>query len=100
MIDATGREETHTKGLGLLRGPTKLSSDRLYLPPGAAPMLLFVPGPTLPWLEGFAALPFLDLDILEPVVIVDDPLCFFDFVPDVAPGPTLPSLDAPGAGCI
>ena len=42
----------------------------------------------------------LDLDILEPVVIVDDPLCFFDFVPDVAPGPTLPSLDAPGAGCI
>ena len=63
-------------------------------------MLLFVPGPTLPWLEGFAALPFLDLDILEPVVIVDDPLCFFDFVPDVAPGPTLPSLDAPGVGCI
>jgi hypothetical protein len=63
-------------------------------------MLLFVPGSTLPWLEGFAALPFLDLDILEPVVIVDDPLCFFDFVPDVAPGRTLPSLDAPGAGCI
>jgi hypothetical protein len=27
----------------------------------------------LPWLEGFAALPFLDLDMLEPVVIVDEP---------------------------
>jgi hypothetical protein len=63
-------------------------------------LLLFVPGLTLPWLEGFAALPFLGFDMLEPVVIVDDPLCFFDFVPDVAPGPTLPWLDAPGVGRI
>ena len=97
MIDATGREETHTKGLGYSEAPPNY---RLTDFTARAPLLLLVPGPTLPWLEGFAALPFLDFDMLEPVVIVDDPLCFFDFVPDVAPGPTLPSLDAPGAGCV
>src|SRR5829696_676706 len=59
-----------------------------------------VPGPTLPTLEGLLLdeLPAFFLPVAIPVVVP-----FFMFVCLVvllvAPGPTFPSLDAPGAGC-
>jgi hypothetical protein len=46
--------------------------------------------------DGFAASPLLArLRVLDPVVM---PFSCFVFLPEVAPGPTFPSLEAPGAG--
>jgi hypothetical protein len=57
------------------------------------------PEPASSWSDGFAASPFLaPLRVLDPVVM---PFSCFVFLPEeapVAPGPTFPSLDAPGAG--
>jgi len=48
------------------------------------------------WSDGFAAPPFLaPLRVLDPVVM---PFSCCVFFPRVAPGVTVPSLDAPGAG--
>src|ERR1700710_1468818 len=70
-----------------------------YFPPGAGPLLLFVPGPTLPSLDGLrAALPFWEPFIPVPVVMPAPVEPDFILEPAAAPGPTLPSLDAPGAG--
>jgi hypothetical protein len=61
----------------------------------------WVPGPALSMLEGLLLdeLPAFFLPVAIPVVVP-----FFMFVCLVvllvAPGPTFPSLDAPGAGCI
>src|ERR1700722_9584635 len=53
-------------------------------------------GSTLPCPDGVAASPFFEpLRVPDPVVI---PFSCFVFLPEVAPGPTFPSLDAPGAG--
>jgi hypothetical protein len=77
-------------------------SNANYLLPLLFPALS-VPGPTLPWPEGLRALPLWE-PALIPLVVLD--FILLDFIlPDfilvsVAPGPTLPSLDAPGAGCI
>ena len=50
----------------------------------------------MPWPDGFAASPLLArLRVLDPVVM---PFSCFVFFPEVAPGPTFPSLDALGAG--
>jgi hypothetical protein len=65
-----------------------------------SPALLSVPEPTLPSLDGLRA-----LLLLIPVVVLDfilldfATLAGFILVP-AAPGPTLPSLDAPGAGWV
>jgi hypothetical protein len=72
-----------------------------YLLPLLLPALMSEPGPALP--DGLRKSPFLEPELI-PVVVPDFILlCFtlpdFILVP-VAPGPTLPSLDAPGAGCI
>ena len=71
-----------------------------YRPPGCLSALLFVPGPTLPSLDGLA-LEGLLLYAAEPVVT---PFFMLWRVVTlwrvVAPGPTLPSLEAPGAGCV
>jgi hypothetical protein len=60
------------------------------------------PEPASSWSDGFAAPPLLaPLRVLDPVVI---PFSCCVFLPDVAPGLTVPSLDdapgldAPGAG--
>ena len=50
-----------------------------------------------------ALAPFLEPELIPVVVPVFILLCFIlpDFIlVSVAPGPTLPSLDAPGAGCV
>ena len=53
-------------------------------------------GSTLPCPDGFAASPFLEpLRVLDPVVI---PFSCCVFLPEVAPGLTVPLLDMPGAG--
>jgi hypothetical protein len=74
-----------------------------YFPPLFLPALLSVPGPTLPWPDGLRASP-LWAPALIPVVVPDFILLDFilpDFILEsVAPGPTLPSLDAPGAGWV
>src|ERR1700704_4496990 len=63
----------------------------------------YFPPPTLPWPDGLRASPRLVLELI-PVVVPD--FILLDFIlPDfilvsLAPGPTLPSLDAPGAGCV
>ena len=72
-----------------------------YLLPLLLPALMSEPEPALP--DGLRKSPFLEPELI-PVVVPDFILlCFtlpdFILVP-VAPGPTLPSLDAPGAGCI
>jgi hypothetical protein len=56
-------------------------ADSTYLPPGAGPLLLLVPGPTLPWLDGVAE-PWLAPGLLDfmfaPVVVdIEDCLCCF-----------------------
>ena len=67
-----------------------------YLPP------LLGPEPMLPWPDGLRAFLWeLVVPLLIPVVVPD----FIFILPDfilvlLAPGPTLPSLDAPGAGCV
>jgi hypothetical protein len=57
----------------------------------------------LPWPDGFRESP-LRAAAFIPVVVPDFILLDFifpDFILEsVAPGPTLPSLDAPGAGCV
>src|SRR5262249_26088924 len=69
-----------------------------YRPPSCGPALLFVPGPTLPERDGLADMPLLPCADPELIpVVVPFLMCL---VVPVAPGPTLPSLDAPGAGCI
>src|ERR1700709_1448754 len=59
-------------------------------PPGCGPELLLVPGPTLPELDGLAAIPLL---LADPVVVPFFMLPGFDVMPLAAPGPTLPSLN-------
>jgi len=53
-----------------------LATFGAYLPPGAGPWLLLVPGPTLPELEGFAAVDplfdFMVLDFMLAPVVMDD----------------------------
>src|SRR3954469_4539474 len=73
-----------------------------YLPPLFLPALLSVPGPTLPWPDGFRASPLLapPMPLLMPVVVPFFMLFDLAVLDLVAPGPTLPSLEAPGAGCI
>jgi len=74
--------------------------ERDYLPPLFLPALLSVPGPTLPCPDGLRALPLLEpaIPLFIPVVV---PAFILEWVLEwVAPGPTLPSLDAPGAGCV
>jgi hypothetical protein len=79
-----------------------LSAFGFYRPPGFEPELLFVPGPTLPSLDGLCAADPLVMPFpLIPVVVPDFTLPDFILVlVPVEPGPTLPSLEAPGAGCI
>ena len=55
--------------------------------------MLSAPEPAGPWSDGVAAPPL--LRVLDPVVMPFS-CCFF--LPEVAPGLTVPSLDAPGAG--
>ena len=50
---------------------------RYRVPPEAGPkLLLLVPGPTFPWLDGFAMAPLFDLRVLdfmfEPVAMDDE----------------------------
>jgi hypothetical protein len=76
-----------------------------YFPPLFGPALLSVPGPTLPWPDGLRAGPLAAPPELMPVVAPDLVLLDFIVLPDfilgpVTPGPTLPSLDAPGAGWV
>src|ERR1700737_2869688 len=80
-----------------------LTENVHYLLPLLLPALMSEPEPALPWPDGLRKSPFLEPELI-PVVVPDFILlCFilpdFILVP-VAPGPTLPSLDAPGAGCI
>ena len=56
--------------------------------------MLSVPGPALSGSDGFIAPPFALLRVLDPVVM---PFSCCVFLPEVAPGLTVPSLDAPGA---
>src|SRR3954447_5825060 len=83
---------------GYIRPPDKSA----YLPPLFLPALLSVPGPTLPWPDGFRASPLLAPPMPPFMPVVMPFFMLFDFVvlDLVAPGPTLPSLEAPGAGCI
>src|SRR5690349_18699172 len=71
-------------------------------PPGCGPALLLVPGPTLPELDGLADMLLLLLLWVapEPMPVVVPFLCLVEVMGLVAPAPTLPSLEAPGAGCI
>jgi hypothetical protein len=71
-------------------------SEKPYL----APALLPVSGPTLPWPDGLRVVPLL-IPVVAPDFVLLDFIIFPDFIlVPVAPGPTLPSLDAPGAGCV
>src|SRR5436305_13786353 len=87
------------RGLGSSKGYIRPAME-LYFPPLFLPALLSVPGPTLPWPDGLRASPLFMPPILLPVVMPDFILDFDLEVDLVAPGPTLPSLEAPGAGCI
>jgi hypothetical protein len=81
---------------GLIEGDRQSFSEKRYL----APALLPVSGPTLPWPDGLRVVPLL-IPVVAPDFILLDFIIFPDFIlVPVAPGPTLPSLDAPGAGCV
>jgi hypothetical protein len=57
---------------------SRRARKKSYLPPGAAPLLLFVPGPTFPSLDGFAALPFfIDVELCD--------LCFLALAAGIEP---------------
>lgn len=102
-----GREQFPGKRKGPDRsGPfvhsrgTSARTARFYRPPGLLPWLLLVPGPTLPELElsppAFPVpAPVVPLFIPVPVVVPD-----FIFESEVTSGPTLPELEAPGAGWV
>ena len=68
-------------------------------PPAAGRSYFLVPDAALSMLEGLADEPDFIFPVAVPVVVP-----FFMFVCLVvllvAPGPTFPSLDAPGAGCV
>jgi hypothetical protein len=72
------------------------SKECQYLLPLFGAAMVPAPEPASSWSDGFAPSPFLaPLRVLDPVVM---PFSCFVFLPEVAPGPTFPSLDAPGAG--
>ena len=73
--------------------PCKLQCRDAYLPPGAGPLLLLVPGPTLPELEGFAAAdPLVDF-MLAPVVVIEWCfMCLCDFACAAIGEPTNPAI--------
>jgi hypothetical protein len=89
---------TTTKGPRIVSGvPLRSFADGAYLPPGAGPLLLLVPGPTLPWLDGVAepwpAPGVLDF-VFAPVVVddIEDCLCCFcDLASAVNVEPTSPA---------
>jgi hypothetical protein len=82
---------TQEKGPGV-QGPFEQWLFITYRPPGCVALRLFVPGPTLPWLEGFAAGDLVDF-MLAPVVMDEGCLtCFFDFASAARGEPMSPAM--------
>jgi hypothetical protein len=69
----------------------RLQAYRSYFAPLFAGWLVLVPGPTLPWLEGFAATPFAGF-MLAPVVVEEWCLCLYDLASAVRGEPTSPAI--------
>src|SRR3954454_2346488 len=81
------KQAARSRSLNGRAGPRDMQLRRYRVPPEAGPkLLLLVPGPTFPWLDGLA-MPLFDLLVLdfmfEPVVM-DDEWCVLCLVEDFA----------------